>query len=137
LSRPAKPGFILQGRERLRQDSARAALLRELYPQLAELRIEIQFEDGTTRAPSAQTYSYFPAARGFFRFPCPCHSCDGEFDVSGPVAELAGAGRARRSGELQVSCKGQRMQVANTREACPICARIRVSTVLHPREFAE
>jgi hypothetical protein len=131
LSRPPRQGVVPNSREKLKIDFTRAAPLRDLYPQLAELRIEFEFDDGTARTPSPQSFSYFPAARGFFRYACPCHTCSGEFDLSGFVAELAGTGRKERSRRVQVSCTGQRVQELNTREACPICARIHVSAILH------
>ncbi len=132
MSRPPAKGLVLNNRDRLKQDFTRAAALRELYPQLAELRIEFEFNDGTKRTPSPQSFSYFPAARGFFRYACPCHSCSGEFDLSGYVAELADmAGRKPRSRRVAVSCKGERAQELNLREACPICAHINVSATLH------
>ena len=132
MSRPPGKGVTLNNREKLKQDFTRASALRELYPQLAELRIEFEFDDGTKRTPSPQSFSYFPAARGFFRYACPCHSCTGEFDLSGYVAELADvAGRPQRSRRVQVSCTGLRAQELNAREACPICARIRFSATLH------
>jgi len=96
------------------------------------VRVEFEFLDGTTRSPSPQAFSYFPGARGFFRYACPCHSCSGEFDLSGFVAELAGKiSRAPLSRTLNISCTGIR---AGERIECPICARIRVSTVLHGKE---
>ena len=125
----------MHSRERLKLDFTRAPSLREIYPQLAELRIEFEFEDGTTRSPSPQSFSYFPAARGFFRYACPCHSCSGEFDLSGYVAEMADpAAFPSRSRRVQVTCTGQRAQELNVREACPICARIRVSAKMHSPE---
>jgi hypothetical protein len=113
-------------------DSVRAATLRELYPQLAEVRVEFEFQDGTTRSPSSQSFAYFPAARGFFKYACPCHNCSGEFDLSGFVAELAGkGGRTPRSRSVRISCTGQR---AHEHINCPICAQIRVSAVLHTKD---
>ena len=135
MSRPPKAGATVNNRERLKLDFTKAAALRDIFPQLAEVRIEFDFEDGTPRAPSSQAYSYFPAARGFFRFACPCHTCSGEFDLSSQVAELAGeSGRPQRSRKVSVSCTGQRAQEINLREACPICARIRLSATLHSTE---
>jgi hypothetical protein len=135
VSRPSRQGFIPHNRERLRMESVQAAPLREIYPQLAELRVEFEFEGGTECTPSPQTFAYYPAARGYFRYACPCHNCSGEFDLSSHVAELAGAGsRARRSRRVEVVCTGQRAQQDNVRSACPICARIHVSAVLHSAE---
>ena len=124
---------MMNHRARLKQDLISAAPLREIYPWLAEVRVELDFEDGTPRAPSAQAYSYFPGARGFFRYACPCHDCSGEFDLSLQVAELAESTRTgRHSRRLEVSCTGQRAQ--DSSENCPISARIRVSAVPHATE---
>jgi hypothetical protein len=115
-------------RERLAYDFTRAAPLRDLYPQLAEVRVEFEFQDGTLRAPSPQAFSYYPAARGFFRYACPCHSCSGEFDISIHVAELAAkADKTQRNRRLNLSCTGQRALDMNERVACPIGASVRVS----------
>jgi hypothetical protein len=124
----------------LKYDFTRAVPLRQIYPQLAEVRVEFEFQDGTERSPSPQSFSYFPAARGFFRYSCPCHSCSGEFDISSYVAELAGkadnakADSAKNSRRVNVSCTGLRLQDSNERVACPIGARVRVSATLHTTE---
>jgi hypothetical protein len=122
-------------RERLAHDFTRAMPLRDLYPQLAEVRVEFEFQDGTSRSPSPQAFSYFPAARGFFRYACPCHSCSGEFDISTYVAELAAkADRPQRHRRVTLSCAGQRALDMNGRVACPIGANVRVSATLHATE---
>jgi hypothetical protein len=137
VSRPPRQGAVLSNRERLKLEFTRAAQLREIYPQLAEVRVEFEFDDGTPRKPSPQAYSYFPAARSFFRYSCPCHTCSGEFDLSGHVAELAEkAGRTPRSRKVSVSCTGQRAQDADPHSTCPICAQVRVSATLHTTEHS-
>jgi hypothetical protein len=126
---------VLSHRERLKLEFTRAAPLREIYPQLAEVRVEFEFDDGTPRKPSPQAFSYFPAARGFFRYACPCHTCSGEFDLSTHIAELAEqAGRTQRSRKVNFSCTGQRLQEADTNSGCPICAQVRVSATVHTKE---
>src|SRR5690348_151337 len=108
-------------REQLKLDFTRAAPLREIYPLLAEVRVEFEFSDGTTRAPSPQAYSYYPAARGFFRYACPCHTCGGEFDLSAQIAQLVDTGGSpRRSRRVEVSCTGLRVQQADSNFACPV-----------------
>jgi hypothetical protein len=135
MSRPSRVASPANNRERLKMDFTRSAPLRQIYPQLAEVRVEFEFQDGTTRSPSPQSFSYFPAARGFFRYACPCHNCSGEFDLSGCIAELAGASNgAQKTRRLNLSCTGQRAQVINERVACPIAARVRVSAI--PRSAA-
>lgn len=125
----------MNNREQLRLERSRTAPLREIHPRVAEVYVEFEFEDGTDRAPSPTAFSYFPAARAFFRFACPCHSCSGEFDLSAHVAELAREpGRVQRSRRVQVSCTGSRPRAVNSHEPCPICARIRLSATLHSTE---
>lgn len=132
MSRPARSPPPTNNRDRLRQDFARAPRLRELYPRLAEVRIEFEFDDGTSPRPSPQSFAYFPSARGFFRYACPCHGCSGEFDLTGLVAELAGKldRAAPRSRHVSVSCKGQRASEAQARVPCPVCAQVRLSAIL-------
>lgn len=135
MSRPSRHVLPTNTRERLAYDFTRSVPLREIYPQLAEVRVEFEFKDGTTQSPSPQAFSYFPAARGFFRYGCPCHSCSGEFDISGYVAELAAkSDKPQRSRKLSLACTGQRAQDLNARVPCPIDASIRVSATLHPAE---
>jgi hypothetical protein len=135
VSRPSRHVLPTNTRERLAYDFTRTATLRDLYPQLAEVRVEFEFQDGTLRAPSAQAFSYFPAARGFFRYACPCHSCSGEFDISSCVAELAAkADKPQRNRQLKLSCAGQRALDINERVACPIGASVRVSATQRPPE---
>jgi len=123
-------------RERLRQDFTRSAPLRQIHPNLAEVRVEIEFQDeAAEQAPSAQAFSYFPAARGFFRYACPCHSCSGHFDLSAHVAELAGTNMKKpRSRSVNVACAGERARGTQLREACGITAHVRVSAIPQPAE---
>ena len=140
MIRIARAASASNNRDRLKLEFSRAASLRETYPQLAELRVEFEFDDGTDRTPSPQSFSYFPGARSFFRYACPCHSCSGEFDLSDHVAELAGRdGRSRRSRNINFICEGQRsekplQQQTEAPITCPINAQVRVSAVLHATE---
>jgi hypothetical protein len=128
LSRPSRYGVPTNTRERLKLEFTRAAPLRDLYPQLAEVRVEFEFKDAVARAPSGQSFSYFPAARGFFRFACPCHSCSGEFDISAQVAELAKKpGASQRSRKLSLNCTGERAFDLSARVPCAISASVHVS----------
>ncbi len=97
--------------------------------------MEFEFHDGTSRTPSPQSFSYFPSARGFFRYSCPCHSCSGEFDLSPLIAELADkAGRKPRARSISFNCTGQRAHQPHAAAECPICARVNISATLHSTE---
>jgi hypothetical protein len=135
VNRSSRTATPTNTRERLLQDFTRAALLRQVYPQLAEVRVELEFQDGTSPTPSSQAFSYFPAARGFFRYACPRHSCSGEFDLSPYVAEVAAGGAStQRTRRVDVTCTGQRAHELNEKLACPIGVSIRVSAKLRKAE---
>lgn len=106
-----------------------------MYPQFAEVRVAFEFQSDGRRTPSPQAYSYFPAANGFFRYACPCHSCSGEFDLTGHVEELARkVGRAPRVSNVDLACDGLCIEAANTQTACPIIVHVQLTAVLHPLE---
>lgn len=132
MSRPARFTLPVNSRERLRFEQKQAAPLSELYPQLSEVKVEFDFDDGTGTPPSLQSYSHFPAARSLFRYACPCHSCDGEFDLAGQIANLAGSiKRAPRVQRFTIVCPGQRLEAHQQRSACPIRATIHISAAAH------
>ena len=100
-------------REQLAADRLRAPALRQRFPEIGRLRIELGFEQSPaqTAAPSAQLHTLYRAAPAFFRFSCPCAGCDGEFDLTDAVTAVA-ANQGKRSlappkvGEL--NCQGIR-----------------------------
>lgn len=115
-------------RDRLKLAQKSAPTLALLYPQLAELRVEFNFEDGTDRPPSQQVFSHFPPARSLFRYPCPCHSCDGDFDLTASVADLTKkSSKARLAQDITVACPGHRPQGVLARVPCPVRATISIS----------
>lgn len=135
MGRPARHGIPLNHRDRLRQDFTRAPTLRQVHPGLAEVRIEIEFRGAMQALPSPQSFSFFPAARGFFRFACPCHGCAGEFDLSAQVAELARAkGAGQRTRSVEMPCPGDRPAAGASRTPCPISVLVRLSAVPLPKE---
>lgn len=74
-----------QRRANLQLEHKRSVKLRDSYPSIEHLQISLVFDGGKPAAPSPQLHAFFPAARAFFRFPCPCADCDGDFDLRGPV----------------------------------------------------
>src|SRR5471030_566741 len=103
-----------QRRYRRQYDRDRSPALRSAFPQLLQLNIELSFGDRTGAAPkevvpSSQSHAFYPPAQAFFRFRCPCADCDGEFDLTTNVAQLAATtGRGSRTVTAQVHCSGTR-----------------------------
>ena len=121
-----------QRRYRRHYDRDRSPALRSAFPQLQQLNIELSFGDRTGAAPkevvpSSQSHAFYPPAQAFFRFRCPCADCDGEFDLSANVAQLAGTpGRGSRTVSAKVHCAGTRARDRATGTTCPIELNYRI-----------
>lgn len=130
MSRPSRAA-LPDSRKLQKQELNRATPLRELFPQLSELRIDLDFDDGTALPPSLQSYAYFPGARTLFRYACPCKGCDGELGLHDYVAEVAIAGAHRpQPKHVTIACPGQRLQASHERTPCPIRVSISISATL-------
>jgi hypothetical protein len=102
-----------QRREQMLSERNRSAALRRVYPEVAQLRIELVFSDLGDHTPSPQRHILYPAAPAFFRFACPCADCDADFDLMPVVAKLLdGAAGRKRAATVsgQMSCHGVRLR---------------------------
>jgi hypothetical protein len=128
---PAARRTVSAGEERRNtrlRDRDRSQPLRTAFPKVEQIKIELTFSDPQHAAPSPQSFSFYPSARAFFRFACPCLDCDGEFDVGERVAKLAaGPGRASRSANAQQSCLGARARDRINGNRCPITIDCKIS----------
>jgi hypothetical protein len=136
----ARKSSKITGRERLLNERTRSAPLRDVFPNVDQLRIELVFNDASAFVPSPQLHTLFPAASAFFRFACPCADCDGDFDLSGAVASLLEASSARRrieaSSSGRMDCQGVRLRDMAGQRVCPmqlnfrlVCAAVRTPSV--------
>jgi hypothetical protein len=109
------PNRPLAGREQLMIEHQHAEPLRKLFPEIHQLRIELFFTDLKTHfpQPSSQLRTLFAAAPAFFRFPCPCADCDGDFDLTDAVtAMITGPTGRKRAASItgHLSCQGVRFR---------------------------
>jgi hypothetical protein len=116
---------IEQRRYQRQYDRDRAPPLRAMFPLVARVQIELSFPGVRDAAPSAQTFVLYPAARAFFRYPCPCQDCDGEFDVSATVGALVASDTVRAS-TTEFQCQGVRSRDRLSGSPCPIRLSCRV-----------
>ena len=93
-------------RERQRRDRAVAPAMQTQYPKLATLQIDFEFTDTTAFLPSPQVTVFHPPARAYFCFACPYSDCDGEFDLTRPVAQMMNARDSHAEG--QMNCAGNK-----------------------------
>jgi len=100
--------------EQLMSEQQRAATLRNLFPDIEQLRIELRFRDSAARSPpSPQLHTLYSAATAFFRFACPCADCDGDFDLTDAVTTLIANGKGRKPTSSiggPLSCRGMRLR---------------------------
>lgn len=124
------PTFGEQRRAGRQNDRLQAPALRGRYPSIAKLQIDLSFA-GASRPPlSPQSHCFFPPARAFFRFACPCSECDGEFDLTANVAELAELKRpSARTASGRMSCEGVHFRERATAAPCPMALNWRLVIV--------
>jgi hypothetical protein len=126
-------------REQLVNERLRAPRLRNYFPEIERLRIELVFSDpdGRAPAPSPQQHTLHAAASAFFRFPCPCADCDGDFDLTYMVTTLitrtAGAKRAASTGG-HLACNGVRFRDHAVHRSCPM--QLNFQLLAEPRRAA-
>lgn len=103
-------------RERLRRNLATALALREVFPEVKQLRLEFVFRGAGSTAPAMQLRTLHAAAPAFFEFPCPYADCDGQFDLSTAVKTALADPTHRTTGELE--CSGKRPASMGATELC-------------------
>lgn len=124
------PTFGEQRRAGRQNDRLQAPAMRSRYANIAKLQIDLSFAGTSRPPPSPQSHSYFPPARAFFRFACPCSECDGEFDLSASVAELAEVKRpSARTASGRMSCEGVHFRERATANPCPMALSWRLVIV--------
>jgi hypothetical protein len=119
----------LAGKERWRQDRAAAKTMREVYPKLAQMRIELTFVEAVARVPAAQSHVMHPPARAFFQFPCPYAACEGRFDLTPSANLIFSSAAARKSGNLE--CTGVRPKGGALKQPCGVQARYTIVAEFH------
>jgi hypothetical protein len=103
-------------RERLRYSRATALALREVFPAVQQLRLDLLFRSPGSTIPAMQSHTLHAAARAFFEFPCPYADCDGQFDLSTAVKAALADPTHRATGELE--CSGKRPVRVGASEFC-------------------
>jgi hypothetical protein len=105
-------------RDRLRRDSAAALALREVFPAVQQLQLELMFQATGSVTPATQSHTLHPAARAFFKFPCCYADCDGYFDLSAAIDAAVKDPAHRAIGTL--ACSGKRAVRVGEKEACQL-----------------
>ena len=108
-------------RDQLIKERTQAASLRQTFPRIEHLRIELNFIDARGRAHSPQVHTLYPAARAFFRFACTCNDCDGDYDLGDAVSVLLkGSSKGTRTARGTLLCDGARRDLPRDGNTCSI-----------------
>jgi hypothetical protein len=130
-----KSSSSMPRREQMLNARTRAAALRDIYPDLGQLGIELVFDDHSAPKPSPQLRTLYPAAPAFFRFPCPCTDCDGDFDLTTAVAGLMEKPSGRKPTTLTTSgtltCAGVRLRDRADNKACTMAVTYKLVASPH------
>jgi hypothetical protein len=95
-----------QERDTRRRAYMSAPSLREKFPQVEQVVLELSFTDPTgVGKHSPQVHTLGPAARAYFEVACPCSAClSGGFDLTAVIADMLSRRRRTVSGKL--ACPG-------------------------------
>ncbi len=118
-------------RERLRRGRSTAPALREMFPAVQHLRLDLLFQGPGPSTPAMQSHTLHAAARAFFEFPCPYADCDGEFDLNVAVKTALAAQNHRAIGSIE--CTGKRSARLGASEPCKLHLEYTVSATLQPK----
>ncbi|HTY95075.1 MAG TPA: hypothetical protein VMC02_14385 [Steroidobacteraceae bacterium] len=117
-------------RERFRRSRAAAVALRETFPAVQQVRLELFFQGSSATTPAPQCHTLHGPARAFFEFPCPYADCDGEFSL-GPAVEAALADPSHRAtGEAE--CSGGRAARDGGKQSCKLRLTYCVTVTYRP-----
>ena len=117
-------------RDRLRNSRAAALALREVFPAVQQLRLDLLFRGPASTIPAGQSHTLHAAARAFFEFPCPYADCDGEFDLSTAVRAALADPTYSTTGELE--CLGKRAVRMGVSELCRLRLNYTVTAAFQP-----
>jgi hypothetical protein len=127
-AKSTKPKDIRQAQ--MQSDFAAAGPMRDRFPQLGELHVDLAFASRIDPSPSAQSFTLYPAARAFFKYRCPCTDCDGMTDLGAAVKELAASAiqtPGRSSGQLV--CPGTRLANSAFSQSCSMLVKYQLRAV--------
>ena len=134
-AKSTKPKDIRQAK--LQAQLAAAGPLRDRYPQLGELQVDLAFASCTADpSPSAQRFTLYPAARAYFQYRCPCADCDGVMDLGDAIRDLvASAAQSPGRSSGQLTCQGVRLRDSAFSQPCTMQVKYQLRAV--PRREPE
>ena len=104
--------------------TSRPPALRVLFPDVEELKIELEFARESGWSPSSQLRILRPAALASFRYPCPFPGCSGCFDLDEALQALLQSNEESLVSELY--CTGVRPEDRTIGKPCKVHVSYRI-----------
>ena len=130
-----KPGdSFKRQQESWRRAYAQAFVLRERFPKVEQLVVDMTFTDVRKMGTySAQMHSFCTSAKAFFAVACPRTLClDGGFDLDSLVLDLLGAHNTTATGTLE--CRGWIDPARSEQARCLLQMHYRLQVQYEPSE---
>jgi len=121
------PDIYEQQKQHRREAYHRAPHIKDRYPQLASLTLDMSFkEPGWGGDPPPQQRAYGPDNKAFFEMECPHRECvAGGFDLSAAVSEVVTNGETRAAGKLV--CQGWQDREHINKDQCHLQMNYRIT----------
>jgi|SwirhisoilCB3_FD_contig_31_7613648_length_578_multi_2_in_0_out_0_1 hypothetical protein len=100
----------------MRKGAPAIPAVRTVFPDVEELRVELEFQSERGWNPSNQVRILRPAAQASFRYPCAFAGCTGWVELSEPIRHLVERRKDRVAASL--GCAGVRPCDRATGKAC-------------------
>ena len=104
-----------------------APALRATFPDVKELRIDLDFEPEPGWEPSRQVHILHPPSRSALRYPCPFAGCSGWFELELPITILLRQVGSELSSNA--CCVGVRPPDRSTGKQCGVRLKYRVRAI--------
>jgi hypothetical protein len=117
-SRSRKKAAPPDRRDELLKRRAASAKLCAVCPDVAQLRVALEFEAQAVLPHASQSYALFPAAKAYFVYPCPFGDCDGTYDLQSVV--VGTLDRHGKSSAGSLKCSGKRIRDGVAGAACEL-----------------
>ncbi len=122
----SSPAAVRQERaDRLRRDRAAALKLRSAYPEIQQIRFDLEFQGNGANTPAPQSHVLHPPAQAFFTFSCPHSDCDGQFNLTDAVDAARAEPSHRAEGVLE--CSGVRAWGVALKQTCALRVVYRIA----------
>ena len=127
--RKKKPDIHDQRKQRHWQAYSQAPLIKEKFPVLSSLSIDMTFEEPDWgNNPSSRSQGFGPESKAFFDIACPYVECvsDG-FRLSGAVSSLVDSGATESSGTI--SCQGWQDRERINKHRCLLKMNYKITAI--------